>query len=136
MPVQISKKRIATEILSIQKAFVISIALGLLASAICFFLFKPFKFDAEKYQTWEGPTYSAIGASYPSYITDGFFDYTDDNISWNPSYFKERYQERKEYLLWKMLRFGLYSTGLGFTLLILLRYAIVTQKWVLRNAKG
>ena len=130
-----SKNKLAREILSVQRLFIASLMMGFITSLICFILFKPFKFDGEKYQNWAGPTNSLYGVITPYDMVDGFSDYTDGEVDWNPEEYRTCYENRKTYLLWKILRYGAYGAFFSFTGLIVFRYSVRMQKWVVRNAK-
>jgi hypothetical protein len=134
------KKVVAREILFIQTAGAYSLLIATGISIFCLFLFNPMKFDDEKYKKIDGISTSYIGnlnttVYSPYWWSDGFFDYCNGEVGFNPYFPQSSYAARKKYLIWKAVRFGLYSFFMILALRLLYRYAVRGQKWIVANAK-
>lgn len=131
------KKKVATEILFIQKTALYSFVAGVILTIFCIFLFNPWKFDGEKYRKIKGNTqvnpYTNTVYS-PLWWSDGFYDYCDRNVSFNPYIPFISYQERKNYLYRKAFKIGLIVWLVGVGAVLLYRYGMQGQKWVNENA--
>lgn len=134
-----TRKTIAKEILLIQKTVGYSLVFGIFVTAICLVLFNPFKFDGDRYQHLQAiHSPLTVDLSTPSYFpawwVDGFFDYCDGEGGFNPEYPQESYSYRKQYLVDKSIRYGLWSLLICFGCVTLFRYGTKGQKWLIQNA--
>ena len=132
-----NKKAVAGEILFIQKTIGYSLLIAIGVAIFCLFLFSPFKFDDEKYRNITGISQSSGLTSVYSPLrwSDGFYEYCDDKIAFNPYSPQASYYARKQYLIWKSFRMGLYTWMIAIVGVLLYRYGLRGQRWIKQHAQ-
>ncbi len=141
-----NKATIAKEIKFFQRIIVYAILSGIGIAIVCLLIFKPWKFDSKKYRELKGKglSYSnrnsTQGSAFPSvsshpyWLVDGFHKFCDGKVGFNPKFPQVSYQLRKDYLINKSIRLGIYSALTMLAGVALFRYGKRGQKWVNDNS--
>ncbi|MCU7551794.1 DUF4339 domain-containing protein [Chitinophagaceae bacterium LB-8] len=134
-----NKKKVAKEVLLFQYIAGYSAIIAIFVTVICLFVFQPYKFDGAKYKEIQGITSASISdittpIYSPLWWSEGFDEYCDNKVGFNSYSPQISYEQRKEYLIWKAIKLGLYTFLLCLGGSFAYRYMSKAQRWIIKNA--